>query len=348
MPVLSSNARPAGAVRRPAAGPGRRALRSLRSGLGAAITVALTAAAFSVPTAAPAQANPYIPWSTYLPGWTEEFIPTSENDCVAGRPQCLRATLKELNRILVHTGRSCSHNAIFALSYTRMTQSYGWSREVPGYYQDVPFANHQGAVFARYYTDAYTNWQRGNRDQVPPAWLIAFDAAENKRVTGFGDLLLGMNAHINRDLPFVLAGVGLVAPDGSSRKRDYDRVEHFLNLATGPMLAEAAARFDPTLDDTAEPTGLAQTVLFQLITVWRENAWRNAELLVTAPTPDARARVATLIENEAKTIARTFLLAQSYLPPLTSTTARDRFCARNHDARASVDYPFGAASPYGL
>jgi hypothetical protein len=325
----------------------RSLLRPLRNAVGPMLAVTLSAAALSVPTAPPAQGDPYIPWSSYLPGWTDEFIPTSANDCVAGRPQCHRAVLRELNRVLEQTGRSCSHNAIFAMAYLRMTQSYGWSRDVPGYYQDVPFANHQGAVFARHYTDAYSHWQRGNRSKVPPAWLIALDAGRDRRVTGFGDLVLGMNAHINRDLPFVLAAVGLVAPDGSSRKPDYDRVEHFLNLATGPMLAEAAARFDPTLDDLMEPTGTVKTVLFQLITLWRENAWRNAELLVTARTPAARARVSALIENEAEAIARTLLLAHSYVPPVTSSTARDRYCARNHAATAPLAYPFGVPQPYG-
>jgi hypothetical protein len=320
----------------------------VRNALGAGLAVALTAAALSVPTAAPAHAGLYIPWSSYLPGWTEEHIPSSENDCVAGRQACLRATLRELNRVLEDTGRSCSHNAIFALSYTRMTQSYGWSRGVDGYYEDVPFANHQGAVFARYYTDAYTNWQRGRRSEVPPAWLAAFDAARDERVTAYGDLMLGMNAHINRDLPFVLAGVGLVAPDGSSRKRDFDRVEHFLNLATRPMLAEAAARFDPSMDDLVEPTGVVETALFQLISLWRENAWRNAEALVTAPTPAARDLVAAKIEQDAMTMARTFLVAQAALPLLTSTGARERYCQRNHLAPAPVEYPFGSPQPYGL
>ena len=41
------------------------------------------------------------------------------------------------------------------MTYTRITQTYGWSRDIPGYYQDVPYINHMDAVFARYYTDAY-------------------------------------------------------------------------------------------------------------------------------------------------------------------------------------------------
>src|SRR6478672_8614773 len=202
-------------------------------------------------TTVPAQAGDpvYVAWSSLLPGWSDTFIPSSSNDCTAGRPSCLKQTLKELARLHDLNGQSCSHNAIFSLAYLRMTQFYGYTRDLPDYYQDVPFANHQDAVFARYYTDAFWHWKNGDRSAVPQAWLYAFDAAKNKTVTGNGDLLLGMSAHINRDLPFVVASVGTVALDGSSCKLDYDKVEQWLYSATEPMLAEAAQRYDSIFDD---------------------------------------------------------------------------------------------------
>src|SRR5919202_1944176 len=128
----------------------------------------------------------YVPWSAYLSGWTDAYVPSSANDCLAGRPTCVQQTLQELDRILQETEKSCGDHAVFALAYTRITQTYAWSRELPGYYQDVPFANHQDAVFAKYYTDAWTNWQNGNRAAVPQAWLTAFDAAASGTVTGTG------------------------------------------------------------------------------------------------------------------------------------------------------------------
>ena len=100
-----------------------------------------------------------------------------------------------------------------------------------------------------------------------------------------GDLLLGINAHVQRDLPLVLYAVGLVRPDGTSRKADHDRVNVILNRVTDDILAEIARRFDPTVDDTNLPTTLDDAALFQLLAAWREKAWRNAELLATAPTP---------------------------------------------------------------
>jgi hypothetical protein len=296
---------------------------------------------------APASAStqPNVAWSSYLAGWTDEFVPTSDNDCVAGRDNCLKATLKELARIADSTAQSCSHDAVFARAYLRMTQTYGWSRDISGYYEDVPFANHQDAVFAKYYTDAYYAYRSGG--SVPEAWRIAFDASRDEQVSGTGSLLLGMNAHINRDLPFVLAAVGLVAPDGSSRKPDYDAVEKWLYTATEPLVAEFAARFDPTIDDADDPLGLSNLALFQMVSAWRESAWRNAEALVSAPTAEARAQVAASIEAEATEGAKSLLATQSYVPPLSSAGPRDQWCAAHHDDAPPVPYDFGPADAYG-
>ncbi len=315
----------------------------------AVVTIASSLLAVGT-TAAPAHADgllPYVPWSSYLPGWTDEYVPSSDNDCVAGRPNCLNGTLKEQSRIADDTARSCSHNAVFARAYVRMTQLYGYTRDIPGYYQALPYFNHVDAVFARYYTDAYYNWQGGNRSAVPQAWLTAFDAAKNKKVSGTGDLLLGMNAHINRDLPYVMAAVGLVAPDGSTRKADYDAVEAWLYDATAPLIAEFAARFDPAMDDTQDPFGIGNWTLFQMVSAWRENAWRNAEALVSAPTAAARALVAQGIETQANLAAQAILTSQSYLPLIQSSGPRDTYCAAHKGDAPPVPYAFGPASPWG-
>jgi len=321
-------------------------LRSIRW-TGGVLAGALVAALVAGGTSASATSEPNVPWSSFLASGTEAFVPSSENDCVAGRDPCLKATLKELARIADDTAVSCSHDAIFARAYLRMTQTYRWSRDIPGYYQDVPFANHQDAVFAGYYTRAFDAYRSGDRASVPEAWRIAYDASRDRRVSATGSLLLGMNAHINRDLPFVLAGVGLVAPDGSSRKPDYDAVEKWLYTATEPMLAEFARRFDPTIDDADDPFGLSNLMLFQMVSAWREAAWRNAEAPVSAPTPEARAAVAGSIEAGATETAKMLLATQSYVAPLASSGPRDQWCAAHHGDAPPLPYDFGEAKPYG-
>jgi hypothetical protein len=309
----------------------------------------LVAAALLAPVgqqAARADDPIFIDWTSLLPGLTDTYNPSSENVCVAGKPRCIDAVIKEMKRRFEPLGRSCHHNATFGLAYLRTTQTFKWASDQPGYFNDTPWVNHEAAVFAKYYFAAYDNWTAGRRSQVPPAWLIAFDAAAGRRVAGSGDLILGMSAHINRDLPLALAAIGMATPDGQSRKPDHDKVDQFLNTVTEPMLAEAAARFDPAAARISTPFGIGYTALFQQVQVWRERAWRNAELITEAPTPQVRALIIQQIETSAATEATALATAYSYLPPVTTTQARDSHCATHNAAAPPMAYAFGTPSAY--
>ena len=288
----------------------------------------------------------FIDWTSTLPSLTDEYDPSSENDCVAGRPTCIDKVIREMKKRFGPLGESCDHNAVFALAYLRTTQTYQWAAEQEGFFADTAFVNHEDAVFARYYFEAADNWAKGKVSAVPQAWRIAFAAADSRRVNGSGDLFLGMSAHVNRDLPFVLAGIGLTFPDGSSRKADHDKVNHFLNAVLNPLMAEEAARFDSGIDSSRDPMLLGYTSSFQLLAAWRETAWRNAERLVNAPDAASRAQVAQSIEDYAAGIATTLVAAESYTPPFSSTGPRDTFCSNHNGAAAPIAYPWGMPSPW--
>ena len=131
----------------------------------------------------------------------------------------------------------------------------------------------------------------------------------------------------------MLYWVGLVAPDGSSRKPDHDRVDNILNRVADDILAEIARRFDPTVDDTNLPTTLDDFTLFQILAGWREKAWRNAEALAAAPTPAARELVvAAQIETDAATEASAIVAATHY-PPLSGGSVRARRVLRDSPRR---------------
>jgi hypothetical protein len=135
-----------------------------------------------------------------------------------------------------------------------------------------------------------------------------------------------MNAHVNRDLPFVLAAIGLSMPDGSSRKPDHDQINIMLNHVVEPLVGELGARFDPSIAIGPTPFGVGFTGLMQTLVVWRELAWRNAELLVAAPNAAARDVVAAGIEASAEKTANALMAASRYLPPLKTTLRRDDYC----------------------
>jgi hypothetical protein len=270
---------------------------------------------------------PFVGWSATLPAIAWHYDPTSSDDCVAGRESCVQRTIRQMERRLAPLAAACDHAAVFGLAYLRTTETYLDTAQTPGFYGDPGFVNHEDITFASAYYAAYDSWTAGRRDLVPPAWRIAFDAGRDRSVSGSGDLLLGINAHVNRDLPFVLAAIGLVAPDGTSRKPDHDKIDVMLNRVFPPLIEEEAARFDPAMAFVATPYGVGYTGLMQTLTAWREGAWRHAEQLVAAPDAAARALVAEEIETSAAITARSIVASTRFLPPVTSTRTRDAYCA---------------------
>ncbi|MEO3923946.1 DUF5995 family protein [Micromonosporaceae bacterium B7E4] len=306
-----------------------------------ATTRTLLAAALGVtgmlPPAPPAGAAP----SPYRPDGAAVRAAVPDT-CPDGGAGCVDDTIARLRERFAALGRSCDHHATFTLAYLRTTQGFKWGRDQHGYFADNAWVNREGALFAEYYYRAYDDWAAGRRSAVPGAWLAALDAARSRRLSGAGDLMLGMNAHINRDLPYVLERVGLTAPDGSSRKPDHDKVNEILAVVIDPLLAELIARLDQEGFDTGIPTGAA----LGLLVSWREQAWRNAVRLADARTPFARTLVELDIESSAVAIATGLATLTSYVPPFTGPGPRAGYCAERNGTPPPVAYPFGVPPAY--
>jgi hypothetical protein len=293
------------------------------------LALLLSLLALAVPAAAQAEGT-FVDWTSFLPATATGYDPSSSDECTSGKIQCVDKVIREMTRDFDRLAAACDHNVIFSLAYLRTTEEYKRSNLEAGFYSDPRFLNHEDAVFASYYFKPLNAYRAGNRAAVPPAWQIAFDAARDKKVSAAGNAFLGFNAHIQRDLPFVLAEIGLVKPDGSSRKPDHDKVNQFLNRVA--FTEELSRRFDPTFDDSSlAGTTLDDTVIFQVFPAWREEAWRNAERLVAANSAVERAFVAQQIDAVATATAQAFKAAFAYSPLSSSTAAqRDAHCAAHH------------------
>jgi hypothetical protein len=292
-----------------------------------ALAVSLCALLAGPTVTAAADPPPFVGWEAVMPPLAYRFEPSSADSCVAGRVPCVRDSERQMERRFTPLAETCDHDAVFALAYLRTTQTYLAATQTDGFFQNPQFINHEEVVFGEMYMDAYDDWAAGRVAQVPPAWRVAFAAADDRAVSGSGNLLLGMNAHVNRDLAFVLAATGLVRADGSSAKTDHDKINVVLNRVIQPLLAELGRRFDPQIPNIRTPYGVGHTALMQLLIAWREVAWRHAEQLVAAPTDAARDAVAAEIEAYAVTQALALRAQWAYVPPLTTPAARDRYCA---------------------
>ena len=265
----------------------------------------------------------FVGWSELLPPAYMGVDTDSADLCVAGRIQCVDLVATRLKRQVTVLG--CDHNAVFSLAYARTSEKVAAvERADPAFFADSRWLNHYDAVFANFYFTAWNGWQRSG--SAPAAWRIAFSAADRGQLSAAGNLLLGMSAHVNRDLPFTLYAIGLVAPDGSSRKPDHDRVNRILNLVVSPLIDEIEARYDRSVRAVPGLGNLGDYLEFQALPAWREAAWRNAELLASAPNAAARAVVAAEIEQAAVVEANALRALTAYLPPLTTPAARNAYC----------------------
>ena len=309
-----------------------------RRGWGTVATIAALGALALLPSAARGQG------AQDVPNWPELLPPNAANSaatvfpgfdvCPDGEPSCPEAVILEMYERWRPLSQSCDHRAVFALTYLRTTEEYFRTVTAdPGFFADPPWVSHEDAVFAEFYFNAEDDYS-GAGGEVPEAWRIAFEAARSPDLTGAGDLFLGMSAHINRDLPYTLGAVGLVAPDGGSRKSDHDRVNFFLNRIADPLQRELGERYDPffTLTD-AEPSPFDEIGILQLVRSWRQAAWQNAEMLVNAADDSQRGLASDWIEAYS-TLAARGIVAANTVPGYGKT--RDEWCADHNPDSAKL------------
>src|SRR5215467_8129453 len=93
----------------------------------------------------------------------------------------------------------------FHTTYLRTTQAVAEALRA-GAFEDTDWVDRWDVAFAQLYLDALDADRRG--DPVPEPWAVAFAAAEAQPgLPAVRHVLLGMNAHINYDLPQALLAV---------------------------------------------------------------------------------------------------------------------------------------------
>lgn len=303
---------------------------------GRGLTTLVALGALALPAAAGAADPPLIDWNPFLPSVSTEYTPNTTGACIGGDPACVDQTLQKMYARFDRLYPSCDHNAVFSLTYIRVTEAYAKALRGGGFFDDPQNMIEQIAAFSGMYFESTSAWEAGDRASVPPAWRLALDAGRDKQVSALGNMLMSMNAHVNRDEPFMLAATGLTMRDGRSRKGDYDKGNVLLNQVYDDVLAENSAKFDATTDDASVPgTVYDDAGFFQILQGWREQTWRHAELLVAAKTPEARRLVAEEIENYAIGQGNMIKQATAYPSPVfgPDAKARDALCKANYKPR---------------
>ena len=173
--------------------------------------------------------------------------------------------------------------AIFASVYTLTTLRMAESID-SGAYVNITWMKSYQTEFANHYRTALRAYVLGNKNQVPNAWLKAFDSAAGGQTLIIQDVLLGMNAHINFDLPFAIEAVK-ISPNTSSRYLDHKRVNDVLAEVGDEIIGALGSLYGSNYAALDNALGPLDELLFATgMSTARQNAWNNAVLL-TASAP---------------------------------------------------------------
>ena len=269
----------------------------------------------------PVGPEPVDPVISALPPTPVPYSAYRGRTCRSGSPTCIVRVIRTMKQRLRPLAASCDHDAIFSLAYLRVTQNVKAAAD-SGYFADRTWLTRLDALFAKMYFRTLDSWNAGRTSSVPQAWQIALRAGDDRSLTGLGDFMINMNAHINNDFPHALAAVGLSNRRGRSHKPDHNAYNQRLDSLYVPVFEEEARRFDPTFDDL-DAGPFDETGAGLIMRGWREMVWRHAENLVTARTPQHKRLARQMIEQYAASQAR--MIKATFTSPDRSA-ARDAYC----------------------
>jgi Family of unknown function (DUF5995) len=194
---------------------------------------------------------------------------------------------------------------IFHATYLRTTIAVAEEIKRPGGFADPEWTERWDVAFADLYLEALEQLQAGKQPSRP--WAVAFGARRGLPV--LNRLLLGMNAHINYDLPQALLAVITDEEFDDSeliarREADHKAIDNILASrvsAEGDVLASMHGP-GSRLDRLLEPFNQSGTRRF--LREARRKVWANAIILSHARRAGGRAYTARLAELEELSAAK--------------------------------------------
>ncbi|GAA3127192.1 hypothetical protein JOF29_007738 [Kribbella aluminosa] len=170
-----------------------------------------------------------------------------------------------------------AHRRFFLATYLRTTQAVGRAIE-RARFEDPEWVEAWDVTFAELYLHAHDG------KLVPRPWRLAFDAPES--LPPLAHVLLGINAHVNYDLPQALLAV--ISDDDfedqhlmDRRRRDHERIDGVLAervSAEDDELAASGAR--SLVDRVLSPLNRLASQRF--LRESRQKVWHNTEELQRA------------------------------------------------------------------
>jgi Family of unknown function (DUF5995) len=197
-----------------------------------------------------------------------------------------------------------SHQRVFLSTYQRTTEAVG-AKVATAFFEDPGWVERWDVAFANLYLTALDNELTGD-GAVPRPWRLAFAAPRD--LPPLRHVLLGINAHVNYDLPQALLAVISVEDFADRlllerRRRDHERIDRVLASRVGAEDEELTAAGGATLLDRLL-TPLNHLATRRFLREARQKVWHNTVELHAARLEGPQAYAVRLAELELLSAAK--------------------------------------------
>ena len=161
-----------------------------------------------------------------------------------------------------------------------------------GRFNDSAFLEKFDVIFAGYYYRALREFVSGR--EVPGAWRAAFAACSDSEAESVILMSLGINAHINNDIPFALRDSGA----GRQHRADYDLINTIILNSIYEVLDSLEPSRSMIGARKRRVRPIYKLAMYFLAQRWRRKAWDHYKML------DVGSVSAAKIESRATLKAR--------------------------------------------
>jgi hypothetical protein len=197
-----------------------------------------------------------------------------------------------------------AHRRYFLGTYLRTTEAVG-AAIGSGRFEDPAWVERWDVCFAQLFLDAHDADRDGRAARVPRPWRLAFDVPADQ--PALRHVLVGINAHVNYDLPQALLAV-ISDADFSSpvildrRRRDHEQIDGVLSARVSAEDDELSSGGRALLDRVLAPLNRLGSRRF--LREARHKVWHNAIELQAARVAGPAAYDGRLAELEVLSAAR--------------------------------------------
>ena len=229
------------------------------------------------------------------------------------RPHTIEAALEAMQHALEYFHRTSDFRAVFLRAYYITTRNIS-----SAIHQQEDFDNpiffepdwirRLSGKFAGLYFASLTTFDKDRQEER--AWKVAHGMASDKRSSVVQDLLLGINAHINYDLPVALYQNFLEHDDGpdfislAQRKFDHDQVNNILIHSFDDISVIIPREYGGSMKAADVLTGdIYEKFTHFGLRHYRERVWWDSMSLLSAKSEEQRRLVMHKLNWESAKIA---------------------------------------------